>query len=121
MKNPKRPTVPDVVYLSDAYYMMEGNENGGPLHIALDDGNMDDGHIDFCIAEATKVKDRCGIALGHILRLMSLTQRRKVYGRSHGIASDPAGMARAPFLFDCYALLDRAGVDVNRLTTEATP
>jgi hypothetical protein len=112
----KRPTVREVVYLADAYCMMEGNHDGGCLHIALDDGNVDDGHIDFYIKKAIEGADRCGVALGEVLRLMSRTQRQRVYKLANGACTDPAGMCVAPFLFDCCRLLDRAGVDVNRLT-----
>lgn len=115
-KNLKRPTVPDVTVLVGGYYMMEGNESGGYLHIALDDGNMEDRHIDFCIEKAAEAKDRCGVALGHVLRLMSRTQRKRVYAYANGTCIDPSGMSAAPFLFDCFRLLDRAGVDVARLS-----
>jgi hypothetical protein len=52
---------------------------GGHLHIVLDDGNTDDGMVQFCIEEATR--DCCAPCreLGQKIRAMSPTQRQRLY------------------------------------------
>lgn len=57
---------------------------GGHLHIVLDDGNVEDGSVQFCVNEATK--DRCETCCQLALKLltMSPTQRRRLY-REHSI------------------------------------
>lgn len=72
-----RPTVPEVLPLAKAFY--EDNPVGGVLHIVLDDGNLHDEHIRFCLTEARKENDTRAIELAELLLRMTMTQRRKVY------------------------------------------
>jgi hypothetical protein len=61
------------------YYALPGNGAGGNLHIVLDDGNVRDSDIEFCIERAQEKGDKFGEAIGRVLLRMSKTQRRKVY------------------------------------------
>ena len=74
--------IPDVLPLLKEYCSLEGNSVGGNLHIILDDGNIEDDHVKFCIAECLKPNskghDHLGLAICHILLTMSKTQRRKL-------------------------------------------
>lgn len=83
-----RPTVPEVLPLVRAYYAMPGNGVGGNLHIVLDDANVDDGSVHFCINAAREAGDTEGVKLGEVLLAMSKTQRRKLHTarRSAGYA-----------------------------------
>lgn len=72
-----KPTVPEVLPFIRAY--RKRNPGGGSLHIILDDGNIHNDHVDFCIGWATKRGDLEGSLLAKILRLMSRTQRYKLY------------------------------------------
>lgn len=49
------------------------------LHIVLDDGNIEDGHVKFCIEFAKEENCQECIELGNKLLLMSKTQRRQLY------------------------------------------
>jgi len=59
---------------------------GGSLHIVLDDGNIEDADVRFCVEEAIKLNDRAGELLGRILLRMSRTQRLKVANTHDGYA-----------------------------------
>lgn len=72
-------TVPGVLILVRKYYALPGNMCGGNLHIVLDDGNINDGCVRFCIERATKAGDTFGAQLAEILLKCSVTQRRKLY------------------------------------------
>jgi hypothetical protein len=74
-----KPTIPEVLPLVQAYYAKPGNFAGGSLHIVLDDGNVNDGSVQFCIDYAREKGDEDGIALGMLLLRMSKTQRSKLY------------------------------------------
>jgi hypothetical protein len=73
-----KPTVPEVLPLVIAYCSKEENSVGGSLHIVLDDGNVEDGHVEYCIEYAKEVGDVDGVKLGKILLKMSKTQRLKL-------------------------------------------
>lgn len=73
-----KPTVPDVAPLVRAYYALPLNGAGGSLHIVLDDGNVSDGDVEFCVARAEERGDEDGAALARVLLRMSKTQRRKL-------------------------------------------
>ena len=73
-----RPTLPDVAPQFAAYYAIPGNEAWGSLHIVLDDGNVGDDSVRFCIEYAQSVSDVEGERLARILLTMSKTQRRKL-------------------------------------------
>jgi hypothetical protein len=80
-RNPD-PSVATVRTLVRAFYARPGNGCGGHLHIVLDDGNLEDDHIDFCIAQAVEAKDAEAEALGRVLRAMTPRQRQRVYDGS---------------------------------------
>lgn len=74
MKTPAfRPTVPDVLPLVAALYEKSGV--GCCLHIAVDDYNVDDASVDFCIEGARRQGHLDCLALALLLRTMSRTQR----------------------------------------------
>lgn len=76
--DPNRPKVPDVAPLVAAYYRKPENGAGGHCHVVLDDGNTDNGCIDFCLAECERAGDDDGARIMRLMRQMSQTQRRKV-------------------------------------------
>jgi hypothetical protein len=80
LANVAKPNVPDVAPIVRAYYALPGNGAGGSLHIALDDGNVRDSDLDFCIERAEERGDEHGAALARVLRRMSKTQRLKLAG-----------------------------------------
>ena len=84
----RKPTIPEVAELFARYYEQPGNAVWGSLHIVLDDGNVDDSNVVFCIGEAEQRGDDEGKRLAEILLRMSKTQRRKlptaVYGHIRG-------------------------------------
>lgn len=75
---PDKPTVPDVVPMVRAYQRKDGNYVGGHLHIVLDDGNVDDHSVEYCLAAAREAGDTDGVALAETLLRMSRTQRLKL-------------------------------------------
>lgn len=79
-----RITVPDALPLVRRYYALRGNSNGGSLHIVLEDGNVEDGDIAYCMGWAERDSDHAGQALALVLRRMSKTQRRKLAGARKG-------------------------------------
>jgi hypothetical protein len=110
-----RPTVIEIAPLVASFYEFEGNGCGGSLHIVLDDGNIEDSHVDYCISyaqglpETRHERDRYdlpfdykGELLGRLLRMMSLTQRGKLYARKH---EHTGAMSEAEFVSVCRALL----------------
>lgn len=74
---PEKPTVPEVMPLVKEFY--EWNPVGGSLHIVLDDANVSDDNVRFCLDHATAKGDRFGVALATVLLRMSRTQRHKLY------------------------------------------
>lgn len=78
-----KPTVPEVLPLVRAYYAKDGNGAGGSLHIVLDDGNVEDSHVRFCLEFAREEGDEDGVRLAETLLQMSQTQRLKLYRASH--------------------------------------
>jgi len=75
----KKPTVPEVLPLIVTYYSIPGNGVGGIFHIVLDDGNVDDGDVEYCLNLAKKREDKESIKIGEILLRMSRAQRKKLY------------------------------------------
>lgn len=73
-----KPTVPEVLPFVKAYLAKDGNMSGGSLHIVLDDGNILDRHIKFCIEYARERGDKDGVKLGELLLRTSKTQRIKL-------------------------------------------
>lgn len=64
--------VPDALILAKHYH-------GTSLHIVLDDGNIDDHHVEFCIEEAVSKGDKQGENLARIILSLSRRQRASLY------------------------------------------
>lgn len=73
-----KPTIPEVIPLCREYYAKPGNCSGGSLHIVLEDGNIEDSHVRFCIEFAREEGDPDGVALAETLLSMSKTQRKRL-------------------------------------------
>lgn len=73
-----KPTIPDVMPVAKAYIAKPGNSVGGNLHIVLEDGNVHDDHIKFCLDQCIQANDRDGVYLCELLLRMSRTQRTKI-------------------------------------------
>jgi hypothetical protein len=69
-------TIPEVLDRFVAYYRGPRGGAWGSLHIVLDDHNIEDHSVQFCIDNAGD--DEEGAALGEILLKMSKTQRGKI-------------------------------------------
>ena len=54
---------------------------GGNLHVSLDDGNMEDGNVWFCLMEAAKEKDLVGVRIAVHLLSMTEDARYELYDR----------------------------------------
>jgi len=99
----------DMIRPAWSYYNTEGNGAGGSLHIVLDDGNLEDDSVRFCLrwaeghqskwsaggwVEVFVERDEAGVALAKLLLSASLTQREKLY-RNYGLyaagAAEPGG------------------------------
>lgn len=65
--------------LVNKYYLKPGNEIGGNLHTVLDDGNVRDLDVKFCLERAREKDDEDGVKLAELLLKMSKTQRCKIY------------------------------------------
>lgn len=72
-----RPTIPDVVERFAAYGIKTSGV-WGSLHVVLDECNVSDGNVEWCIAYAERRGDAEGAELGRILLTMSKTQRGKM-------------------------------------------
>jgi hypothetical protein len=72
-----RPTVPEVLPLVRRIY--ERHCAGCCLHIVTDDGNIEQGHVDFCVQQAKDQQHADCLAAAEMLAAMTETQRRKVY------------------------------------------
>ena len=75
----KKPTVQKVLLLVQKYYAKPGNLTGGCLHLVLDDGNLDDDYVEYCLGVAEEHHDADGVELAQLLLQMSLAQREKLY------------------------------------------
>ena len=63
MKNNSKITVPQLIEECKKYYAMPNNSAGGSLHIVLDNDNIKDNHIKFCIETAESKGDKAGVML----------------------------------------------------------
>lgn len=73
-----RPTVPEVLLHARAYYAKPGNGVGGNLHLVLDNRNVTDDHVRYCLERAEAEGDIDGAALAKMLLQMTKTQRLKL-------------------------------------------
>lgn len=76
-----KPTIPEVIDRFRAYKALPQNACWGSLHIVLDDNNINDCHVQFCIDYARERGDTEGEELGKLLLQMSKTQRLKLSDR----------------------------------------
>ena len=79
----ERPTISDVLPKIRAYYAKPNNLSGGSLHIVLDDGNVRDCDVRYCVEFAQKRCDSDGVSLAETLLLMSRAQRFKLSRRRY--------------------------------------
>ena len=84
--DPLRPTVPDVLPRLEAYLARHGNEAGGSLHLVLDDRNVSDDDVLFCIYSAQERGDTEGGELARVLLRMSPTQRAKIASKAKRVS-----------------------------------
>lgn len=73
-----KPTVDAVEPLVRAYYAFPGNAAGGNFHLVLDNKNVSDRDVTFCLNQAKIAGDAAGVELGELLIQMSRTQRLKL-------------------------------------------
>lgn len=71
-----KPTIPEVRDRFQAY--LDTHLAWGSLHLVLDDNNVQDDSVKYCIQCAIDNGDIEGKELGEILLLMSKTQRLKI-------------------------------------------
>ena len=71
-------TIPEVLDMFIAYFNKPENGAWGSLHVVLDDGNVQDDSVNFCLDYAVQTKDNDGEELAKLLLKMSKTQRLKL-------------------------------------------
>lgn len=67
--------LPDVMRV---YTEQSGNEVGGNLHIAIDDGNLTDSDLYFCETRCIEDTDTLGLFICNCLSLLSFEDRNLV-------------------------------------------
>lgn len=80
-----KPTVPEVLPLVLEYVSRPENGAGGSLHIILEDQNVTDADVRFCLEHARECGDADGVALAELLLRMSRTQRLKLSRLRFGV------------------------------------
>jgi hypothetical protein len=55
------------------------NPSGGSLHVCLDDGNMEDGNVWFCLEWAAKERDLMGVQIACWLLALDEDTRYDLY------------------------------------------
>lgn len=78
MSDPGKPAIPEVIERFRAYHRKPENGAWGSLHIALEDSNVEDSSVQFCVGYAEERGDTEGAELAKILLKMSRTQRLKI-------------------------------------------
>lgn len=84
---PWEAPIEDVLEICDWYYGYNGA--GGSLHVVLDDGNLEDVHVDHAIKFAlqdTAPTDITGYMLALLIRTMTEENREILYKKLHGHA-----------------------------------
>lgn len=76
--------IPEVLDDFAAYVLK--NPAWGSLHIVLDDGNIHDDHVRWCIGHAEETGDAEGARLGRILLQMSKSQRMRIAAKAEAVA-----------------------------------
>lgn len=77
-----RPTVPEVVALANQIYTSPGGGAGCCLHIVLDDDNLGDNDMQYCIGHARDRGHELCERVALMMLQMTTSQRRRV-SRSH--------------------------------------
>lgn len=77
----RKPTVPEVLPLVQTVYAHSAV--GCCLHIVLDDHNVEDGHVKFCLERAHEAQHHVCITLAEKLLRMSKTQRLRLAKHSN--------------------------------------
>ncbi len=77
MSDERKPTIPEVKPLVLALYRR--HMAGCCLHIVLDDGNVSDDNVRFCVQYAEQKEHVECVILASLLLRMSQTQRLKLY------------------------------------------
>ena len=65
------------IAMKRTYYRRE--PCGGFLHIVLDDGNVEDSHVEFCRDEAREGGDEEAVVLAELLLTFTVADRIRVY------------------------------------------
>lgn len=84
-----KPTIPGIAPFIEMYYRMDGHSMGGSLHIVLEDQNVANQNVEWCLQYALERGDYFGAALANILLRMSTSQRWRLSHRSWGPFADP--------------------------------
>lgn len=69
-------TIKEILPLLELYY--PDNVTGGSLHIVLEDGNINDGSVEYCKRYAIESGDTSGQLIADALLGMTKTQRQKI-------------------------------------------
>lgn len=69
--------------LVEDFYRMPGNGAGGSLHIVLDDGNVDEDSVRFCLTYARDRDDAVGVALANVLLSLTDDDRDAFIGKGY--------------------------------------
>lgn len=67
------------------YYAKDGNGVGGNLHVILDDGNVNNEHIDFCRKQCARNGDVDGLAILDVIAAMPEEDRRAAIGFDYDV------------------------------------
>lgn len=78
MTRTDKPTIPEVVGRFAEYFSLPENGAWGSLHNVLDDGNVSDSNVEYCLENAIERGDHEGTELAELLLQMSRTQRIKL-------------------------------------------
>lgn len=68
----------EALAMARAYVQKPGNSVGGNLHIVLEDTNLKDEHVEFCLAQAVRRGDDDGAALARVLIQLTEAERQVV-------------------------------------------
>ena len=73
--------IDEILKMVKEYYSIEDNSAGGSLHCVLDDGNLTDSDVEWCINFAKENYDYKGVGLGVMLSCLSYEQREELYNK----------------------------------------
>jgi len=75
------------------YYAIPGNEAGGNLHLMLDDGNMEDENLMFCLKQCAEAQDSVGVMLVAVIATLDEDERADLYHHYREYAGGVNGRA----------------------------